>query len=70
MILLNIYVKSVEPDFKVETKNEVYFSKYDNDTLQRFIDDYDDKYELNDIPSNEVDNYVSQMVEACRSQLN
>ena len=65
-----IYAKSVEPNFKVETKNEVYSIKYDNDALQRFIDDYEDKYKLNDISSNEADNYVSQIFEACRPQLN
>ena len=55
MILLNIYVKSVEPDFKVETKNEVYSNKYDNDILRRFMIIMMVNM-INDIPSNEVDN--------------
>ena len=64
-----VYLKNTNPDFKVETKNETYSQKYNNETLQRFIDNYDGEYELNDIPGSEVEKYVSKMVDAYKQQL-
>ena len=64
-----VYLKNINPNFKAETKNEQFSNLYSNETLQRFIDNYDGKYELNDIPSNEIDNYTKQMVDAFRQQL-
>lgn len=64
-----VYIKNTNPNFKVETKNEQFSNLYSNETLQRFLDNYDGKYELNDIPSNEVDNYTKTMVDAYKQQL-
>ena len=64
-----VYIKNTNPNFKVETKNEQFSNLYSNETLQRFLDNYDGKYELNDIPSNEVDNYTKTMVDAYKHQL-
>lgn len=64
-----IYMKSVNPSFKELTKSEQYSTTYTNETLQNFIDNYDGKYPLNDIPSSEIDSYVPQMVAAYEEQL-
>lgn len=64
-----VYLKSTAPSFKEITKTEQYSPTYTNETLQKFIDNYDGKYPLNDIPSSEIDNYVPQMVEVYEEQL-
>ncbi len=64
-----VYLKQTNPDFKEAFKTENYHDKYNNETLQRFLDKYDGKYPLNDIPSSEVDNYTSLMVEAYEEQV-
>lgn len=64
-----VYLKSINPTFKELTKAEQYSRTYNNETLQRFLDNYDGKYPLNDIPSSEIDNYVPQMVQAYEEQM-
>lgn len=64
-----VYMKSVNPSFKELTRAEQYSNKYTNETLKKFVDNYDGKYPLNDIPSSEIDNYVPQMVAAYEEQL-
>lgn len=64
-----VYLKNTDPSFKVETKNETYSSKYDNETLQKFLDNYNGNFDYNNISSNEVDNYLDNMVKAYEEQL-
>lgn len=64
-----IYLKNTNSNFNVETKNEQFSNIYSNETLQRFLDNYKGEYELNDIPSSELSNYVDDMVDAYKQQV-
>ena len=64
-----VYLKDTNQPFDVVTKNEQYSSKYDNDTLQRFLDNYNGEYDLNELPSSEYDKYADTMWEAYKEQL-
>lgn len=64
-----VYLKSIDPSFEVNTKSEQFSYKYDNATLQKFLDNYKGEYDLNELPSSDYDKYANTMWKAYSEQL-